>query len=76
MVQIGHPQCVQLEQLRCHSCRTEVLLKTEQEATWDLHQSCGKWWTGTWPTHGLADARQTIQTIRHCYRDRRVDGRA
>ena len=80
MVQIGVPQCVQLEKLRRQSCRTEDLLKTEQEAAWDFPQSCGEWWTGTWPTYGLADCRQTIQTtrvkIRHCYRDHRVDGRA
>ena len=29
MVQIGSPQCVKR---RRHSCRTEALLKTEQEA--------------------------------------------
>ena len=57
MVQIGSPQGVQLEKLRRRSCRTEDLLKTEQKATWDFHQSCGKWWTGTWPTHGLHVAK-------------------
>ena len=58
MVHIGPPQCVQLERLRRHSHRTEALLETEQEATWGFHQPCGKWLTGAWPTHGLANSRQ------------------
>ena len=36
-VQIGFPQCMQLEKRRRHSCRTGALLETEQEAAWDFN---------------------------------------
>ena len=68
MVQIGSPQCVQLEKLRRHSCRTEALLKTEQEAAWNFRQSCGKWWTGAWPTQYSRPSRLPPNNPNHTSR--------